>query len=220
MTISEIARAADVPVETVLRVLNQETVSSDVVARVLTAMDAYGYGRLPPREGGGQPGAGAPDAREQPNRAEHAQSPRRVAGEIVEQTPERDVEADDAVGRAREQLLRSAGDVMDELASPEAVARRSDPLGTRALSDRMRIVDARLERVSQDLDGVKRELARARTERLEDLRLLVDLITTSWRAADRRLGRIDRKLERMEGLPDGGRDALPTSERRFGPRRF
>jgi hypothetical protein len=46
-TISEIAKAADVSVESVLRVMNRDEVNADVASRVVAAMDAYGYDRLP-----------------------------------------------------------------------------------------------------------------------------------------------------------------------------
>lgn len=106
MTLADIARAADVPVESVLRVLHHDEVSSDVAERVREAMASYGHG---------------------------------------------------------------AG------------------------------IDALLERLARDVDGLKVELRRAQSERLEDLTLLVDLLTTSWRAVDRRLEAIDRKLDRLEG---------------------
>ena len=216
-TISDIARAADVPVESVLRVLNRDEVSSDVVARVLSAMDAHGYDRLPRRESGGGTGV-APT--EPPTRDEEKKTRSRgVSGEIVAWSPDRGVHADDAVGRAREQLLRAVDDLVSELEGPEPQGRRSDPLGIRGLGDRMRILDARLERLTQDVDRMSRELELARNERLEDLTLLVDLITTSWRAADRRLGRIDHKLERIEGLAGAGAgDAAVQGARRFRPR--
>lgn len=38
-----------------------------------------------------------------------------------------------------------------------------------------------------------------RRERLEDIALLIELVTTSWRTVDRRLGRVERMLERLEG---------------------
>lgn len=106
MTLADIARAADVPVESVLRVLHHDEVSSDVAERVHEAMANYGEG---------------------------------------------------------------AG------------------------------VDALLERLARDVDGLKLELRRAQSERLEDLTLLVDLLTTSWRAVDRRLEAMDRKLDRLGG---------------------
>jgi uncharacterized coiled-coil protein SlyX len=49
-----------------------------------------------------------------------------------------------------------------------------------------------------------------RRERLEDVALLVELVTTTWRTVDRRLGRLERMLERLEaeqaGEPDAGED--------------
>src|SRR5919204_3611852 len=99
-TIAEIARVADVSVESVLRVINRDEVSSDVAARVLSAMEECGYDRLP-----------------------HSVQTRRsqgvVVGEVVADGPGRDAHADDAVRRAREQLLQAVGDVVNELENPE-----------------------------------------------------------------------------------------------------
>jgi len=216
-TISEIAKAADVSVESVLRVLNRDKVSSDVESRVIAAMDAYGYGRLPRSETAtasqpdpptGKPaGAGA--------------STRAVSGEIVEESRERDFEGNDAIRRAREQLLYAVGGVVDELENPSSRSQGSDnPAGIRHITDRLMVMEARLDRLAREVEGMKRELGRGRNERLEDLTLLVDLITTSWRAVDRRLGRVDRKLERMEGLPEppgryGGRSLGGGGSRRL-----
>jgi hypothetical protein len=204
-TISEIARAADVSVESVLRVLNRDNVSRDIANRVIAAMEAYGYGRLPRPEG---VNTHAPGTEEKP-------SPRAVAGEVVGQGHEgEEVDPADAVGRAREQLLHAVEDVVTELEDAGSLAQRSEPAGIRALADRMAVMDALLHRLAQDIDGMKRELGRARNERLEDLTLLVDLITTSWRMVDRRLGRIDHKVERMEGLSEyPRRPVLPSAER-------
>jgi hypothetical protein len=98
--------------------------------------------------------------------------------------------------------------VASELEDPNSVRQHSEALAVRPLAARMTVMDALFERLAEDLDGIKRELGRARSERLEDLTLLVDLITTSWRSVDQRLGRIERKLERIEGSPD-----LPPSRR-------
>jgi hypothetical protein len=217
-TISEIARAADVSVESVLRVLNRDTVSSDIESRVIAAMDAYGYGRLPRPETPAQPDG----ARRDPEKANAAGSARAVRGEIVEQSRDRDFESNDAIRRAREQLLYAVGGVVDELENPASRGQGSDNLaGIRALTDRMMVMETMFDRLAREVEGMKRELGRARGERLEDLALLVDLITTSWRAVDRRLGRIDRKLERMEAssepvgryggraLGEGRRERLP-----------
>jgi hypothetical protein len=202
-TISEIARLADVPVESVLRVLNRDTVSSDVAERVLAAMGASGYHPrvAPASETNKAEPAGAADR--PPSRA--------VVGEVVDHERPRAAEADDAVERAREELLQAVGDVVNELENPQSRDRSSGGDALRVLADRVRTLDARFERVARDVESMKRELVRARSERLEDLTLLVDLITTSWRSADRRLGRIDRKLERIEDQPGRLPSAGPRS---------
>lgn len=214
-TISEIARAADVSVESVLRVLNRDKVSSDIESRVIAAMDAYGYGRLPRSETAARPDppTGKP--------AEAAASARAVSGEIVEESRERDSESNDAIRRAREQLLYAVGGVVDELENPSSRGQGSDNLaGVRHITDRLMVMEAMFDRLAREVEGMKRELGRGRNERLEDLTLLVDLITTSWRAVDRRLGRIDRKLERAEGFPEpsgryGGRSLGGRGSRRL-----
>jgi hypothetical protein len=205
-TLSEIARAADVSVESVLRVLNRDKVSGDIASRVMAAMDAYGYGRLPRPEHTMRPDA-APEAEKRKAPAEPGA--RAVSGEIVEQSRDRDVESSDAIRRAREQLLYAVGEVVEELENPRSRGDQSDAAGVRPLTDRLRLLEASFDRLARDLEGIKRELSRARDERLEDLTLLVDLVTTSWRAVDRRLGRIDRKLERMEGFPPNVDKRLP-----------
>ena len=151
MTIADIARAAGVPVESVLRVLNRDEVSSDVAARVRDALERYGYGRLAQPSG------------ERSNRGDA-----------------------DALERVRRQLQG-------------AVEGAATGLEASAVSDGL------LRRLVEDVDEIKRELRRARSERLEDLTLVFDLITTSWSAVDRRLGSIDRKLDRLEGLRERGR---------------
>jgi len=216
-TISEIAQAADVSVESVLRVLNRDDVSSDVAARVVSAMDAYGYDRLPRANA-------APKSRVESNlpkevvverdKARHASRP--LVGEVVDRDAGLGFEDDDAITRAREQLLQAVVQVASELEDRGSIRQHSEALALRPLNDRMTVMDALFERLAQDLNGIKRELGRARSERLEDLTLLVDLITTSWRSVDQRLGRIERKLERIEGSPDmlPSRRALSMAEQR------
>jgi Bacterial regulatory proteins, lacI family len=216
-TISEIAKAADVSVESVLRVLNRDKVSTDIESRVIAAMDAYGYGRLPRSETATAAQPDPPTGKPAGARA----STRAVSGEIVEESRKPDFESNDAIRRAREQLLYAVGGVVDELENPSSVSQGSDNLaGIRHITDRMMVMEARLDRLAREVEGMKRELGRGRNERLEDLTLLVDLITTSWRAVDRRLGRVDRKLERMEGLPEppgryGGRSLGGGGSRRL-----
>jgi hypothetical protein len=222
-TISEIARAADVSVESVLRVLNRDDVSTDVAARVVSAMDKYGYNRLPRSrspEAKPRPESNLPteEAVGEPDKVSRAQ--RVVVGEVVDRDSGPDLEDDEAITRAREQLLQAVVQVASELEDPSSVREHSEALAIRPLADRMAVMDVLFERLAQDLDAIKRELGRARSERLEDLTLLVDLITTSWRSVDQRLGRIERKLERIEGPPDRlpSRRALSPAEFRVDPR--
>jgi hypothetical protein len=205
-TISEIARAADVPVESVLRVLNRDKVSSDVEARVIAAMDEYGYSRLPRPESVPRPDSAVGNQKH----AETTAGARAVSGEIVEERRDRAPDGSDTIRRAREHLLTTVGEVVDELENPALRDRRPDLAGIRSLTERMRLMEVLFDRLSRDVEEMKHELGQARNEQLEDLTLLVDLITTSWRGVDRRLARIDRKLERMEGDPDAtGRQRPP-----------
>ena len=48
------------------------------------------------------------------------------------------------------------------------------------------------------LDGLQAEIAAERRDRLEDLALLVELISSGWRGVERRLDRSERILDRME----------------------
>jgi hypothetical protein len=146
-TISEIARAADVPVESVLRVLNRDdSVSRDVVARVEAVMDEQGY------------------------------RPQGPNSEQVEPRPK------------------------PESPSEPSAPKRSEV--SKGKGDRVTVSEELFDRLAADLDGIKNELGQARSERVEDLTLLVDLLTTSWRAAEHRLRAIEGKLERMEPTPE------------------
>jgi hypothetical protein len=48
------------------------------------------------------------------------------------------------------------------------------------------------------LEGLQAEMAAERRDRLGDLALLVDLISSGWRGVERRLDRAERILDRME----------------------
>jgi hypothetical protein len=148
-TISEIARAADVSVESVLQVLNRdEGVSGEIATRVEAVMDAYGY-------------------RSQP--------------------PEREPERGPKPGSSSEPSARGIALATERAGIP--------------LFDRVTAIDGLFDRLAEDLDGIKNELGQARSERLEDLTLITDLLTTSWRTLDNRLRAIERKLAQMERPP-------------------
>jgi len=227
-TISDIARAAGVSVESVLRVLNHDRVSEDAAGRITAAMDAYGFHRPQASPGGlanekGRPEqvpvSGSASVLGLPPPSTDAPLRRAVVGDVVEWTRKPPEEAEDAIGRAREQLMHAVVQVAAELetgrpAAPGGI--RYQALEVGPLAERMTQIDGLFERLVENIDGIKRELGRARSERLEDLTLIVDLLTTSWRTVDQRLGRIERKLERMEQSPAQQADGrlLSVSERR------
>src|SRR2546422_665585 len=160
-TLSEIARAADVSVESVLRVLNRDNVSSDIAARVVTAMDAYGYGRLPRPDSARATREQSAPTRASGNHSDETRPTMRVVvGEVVEERRDQDAEADDAIGRAREQLLQAVVQVASELENPDSRG-RSEAIGIRPLGQRMTVMDARADRVSPDLAWGQGGLGRA-----------------------------------------------------------
>ena len=99
----------------------------------------------------------------------------------------------------REHLLRAIARVAAEAeaeSAPVPSSVRYESLEVGPLAERVTVMDRLVERLLENLEGLDDELRRGRTERLEDLTLLVNLITTSWRSVDQRLNRIDRKLNR------------------------
>jgi hypothetical protein len=68
----------------------------------------------------------------------------------------------------------------------------------------------RLERLQADLDA-------ERLARVEDLALLVDLVSSGWRSVERRLDRLERILDRLErSLEDRPVASLYRIEERRG----
>jgi uncharacterized protein involved in exopolysaccharide biosynthesis len=188
-TLMEIAEHADVPVEGVLKVLNGQPVSEVVAERVAAAMEALG----PPHE----------RLVESMNLAEPS---RARTGDVLpssDSTAEVDV-VDDALSRAREQLIASFSHAAAELEAslPQGVSSvvyEALRVEVGPVAQRMARMGTLFDEVAYVIEKVEREVGAARQERLEDLKLLIDLIETSWRNVDRRLGRLERKLERLEG---------------------
>ena len=61
------------------------------------------------------------------------------------------------------------------------------------------------------LEGLENDLLAERHARVDDLALLVDLITSGWKGVDQRLARIERKLE-----ANGGATVYRMDERKAG----
>ena len=68
----------------------------------------------------------------------------------------------------------------------------------RPVADRVASMSALVEQVVEAWKELRSDIGSERRERMEDLELIVDLITSGWRSVDRRLGRVERMLERFE----------------------
>lgn len=90
----------------------------------------------------------------------------------------------------------------------------SDALGTiiyeavrveiRPVADRMAVF---FDRLIEEVSSLRDHTAAERQERLEDVALLLELVTAGWRGVDRRLGRVEKMLERLQAEPQNGRRA-------------
>ena len=132
-------------------------------------------------------------------------------------------ELETALARAREGLeslaLASAeleasvpnrlGSAIQEGMRAEVVPVAKNIAELRGLSNQ---VVRRLERLQTDLDAERRA-------RVEDLALLVDLVSSGWRGVDRRLDRLERVFDRLErSLDDRPVASLYRIEDRQSPR--
>lgn len=68
----------------------------------------------------------------------------------------------------------------------------------RPVAEGMAQVGTLVEELFRRLDGISAQISAERRERLDDLSLVSDLITTGWRSADRRLGRLEAMAERSD----------------------
>ena len=121
--------------------------------------------------------------------------------EAVEPAPEQ-AEIDATLDRAREALETVAERCAElEAAVPERLGSAIEegmrkevlPVGRQVAEIRgySNQTIRRLERLQTDLDAERRG-------RVEDLGLLVDLIASSWQAAEKRLDRLERSIDRIE----------------------
>jgi hypothetical protein len=134
---------------------------------------------------------------------------------------------DDAIERARERLreaaegrpdaaavdaaLERARAQVEELAQTAAelevtIPAKVEDAVTNGLSEQVRPVGRNLaeirgltNQVIRRLERVEGDLLSERHARVDDLGLLVDLITSSWKAVERRLSTLERKLQSGEG---------------------
>jgi hypothetical protein len=132
-----------------------------------------------------------------------AERVRRAIDELGLQYPEASLgpgEVQATLDRTRQQILDTFAETAAELEAklPEGVgsvvyeALRVEvrPVTTQ-LGQMAKLVEALLEHLRQ----TEMEIQRERKERLDDVALITELITTGWRTVDRRLGRLERMLE-------------------------
>jgi hypothetical protein len=104
-------------------------------------------------------------------------------------------DVDAALERARRQVEELAATAANlEASLPEAVR---FTLRTEAapMSRRVNEIRGLMNQTLRRLERIEGELSAERYARVDDLALLVDLITASWRSVDERLGRMERSLE-------------------------
>ena len=101
--------------------------------------------------------------------------------------------------RALERLARAG---TPEVVSPSSEVRPSRTQvesGPSAGADALALRLAQLlEEVAVCLNELRREQLADRQDRVDDLAVLVDLMTTGWRGVDRRLARVERSIARLE----------------------
>jgi hypothetical protein len=119
------------------------------------------------------------------------------AKERVEQRAE-GAALDALIARAREQVdaLTAAATSLEETLPArvgEAVRDQAQPVG-RNLAE----IRGLMNQVIRRLDRVDGDLLADRNARIDDLALLVDLITSGWQGVDARLSRIEGVLSRLE----------------------
>jgi hypothetical protein len=109
---------------------------------------------------------------------------------------------DALVLRAREQVeaLAALAEKLEETLPErveEAVRGQAQPVG-RSLAE----VRGLTNQVARRLSSLESDLLTERNARVDDLALLVDMISSGWKGVDARLGRIEAVVTRLEQLQD------------------
>jgi hypothetical protein len=142
------------------------------------------------------------------------------ARERLEHATENRVEAADvdaALERARTQVealaelaanLESTLPGRVEDAVRDGVQAEARPLG-RQLAEVRGLANQTIRR----LEGLENDLLAERHARVDDLALLVDLITSGWKGVDQRLARLERKLEETRNGHGSGAVVVRMHER-------
>ena len=167
----EIAEKAHVSVEGVLRVLTREPVSDAVKERVLAVLDDLG-----------------------PEETRVLQRFALAAVHDVLSRPDATAEAADSEPAEPSEPSEESRPL---LAAAEPAPAAPPPAAT---ADPAHLVQLRsvLEELAGAVRDLRQETDTERRERVDDLAVLIELISTGWQGLDRRLGRLERQLERLE----------------------
>jgi hypothetical protein len=123
----------------------------------------------------------------------------RVLAVLDDLTPEQTRAVQRFALAALHDVLLRPGDAIDFAAAPAAddvpPALPPAPTGSEAAFVQLGSVLGELAEAVRDL---RRETDAERRERVDDLAVLIDLITTGWQGLDARLGRIEKQVSRLE----------------------
>lgn len=118
-----------------------------------------------------------------------------------------------ALERAREQLETFAQSTAElEATLPERVSTAlHDTLKSEVLPVARHLAEVRglSSQTIRRLERLAGDLAAERKARVEDLALLVDLVSSGWAGVERRLDRIERSLDRLERLLEERQSPAP-----------
>jgi Bacterial regulatory proteins, lacI family len=170
-SILDIARYAGVSAESVLRVVNGEPVSEEVSQRVQAAIDAVGPPSYP-----------------------------RASSEVLPVVPA----SPPAPERSHDELLERFAQAAAELEArlPQGVGNvvfDALRIEVRPVARHVEEISSLFEQMVRRLEQLGGDVSAERRERVEDIALLTELITSGWRTVDRRLARLERILARLEG---------------------
>jgi hypothetical protein len=177
--IAQIAGEAGVSVEGAVRVLTRQPVSEAIEQRVLEAL-----ARLDPAD--------------QALVRRAATLTRTV---VEEGPPDEELATEDSEPDPAEILRTQLDDVLrapieQEDAVVERIDEVPDPHPAVDFSDAIRELAGAMTALGRSIQDLRREGESDRVARIEDLAMVVDLIVSGWNSVDRRLGRLERLVER------------------------
>jgi hypothetical protein len=188
--IHDIAHRADVPVEAVLRFVNGEPVSQAYAERVQQAMAELG---------------GGPDDTVVETLRALAQEGNELANVAASTIPSTETSSapENVTGQLRDDLLgsleRAAARLETSVPGLQRVVYDALRVEVHPVAEHVGAVGSLVGELQQSLAKLRTEVGRERQDRLGDIEVLIDLVVTGWQTVDRRLGRVEKMLERMQG---------------------